>query len=77
MAQGGFYIEHDGNGQPYLGFQYDGPGMSVRIMLADKMSVAGTRETFLEACRDLMKTPEKLIAAEGGILDGLRKPQGG
>lgn len=71
--QAGFYVDYSPEGEPYLGFSYEGPGIALSIMVADRITARETQSGFDKAINELMrmKPRSKLVAVEGSI-DGIR-----
>lgn len=74
-VEAGFYIDFTPDGEPYLGFAYNGNGLALSIMLASRMSIRDFQSSFDRAANDLMKTKPKLAVAEGSLPNGIRVPE--
>lgn len=75
-VESGLFIDYTPDGQPYLGIEYAGGGISVRQFICNKMTARAFETGVTKAVNELLKTSPRLVAAEGS-LDGFRKPQGG
>lgn len=74
------FIDYDANGKPFMGLILEEQGMRVQVFLARKEDAQNRAQVISnelhKLAKELIKTPDKLVAAQGDIDAFVRKVPG-
>ena len=69
MINGALFIDYNTvTGEPYLGIEYSGDGISVRLYVCDKQNAGQIEAGYIKAFTELKKNPRKIVGADGASI---------